>query len=128
MPQLTECQELVEQRDLDNNVNKPTPVATYPSPRRLHHMESLSQRLLSHHWKGKAEAWTKFLEEAQGKEIWQVLRYTRPRRDAPTPLLTTGNITATSFENKCNVFRMTMFPPPPNRLPLPQPLSDNILE
>lgn len=72
----------------------------------------------------KQEKWTEFLEEAKGQDIFQVLRYTKPRRNQATPvLLDERQKQHITFEEKCILFRTTMFPPPPEteNLPPPQP-------
>src|SRR5262249_43506368 len=57
----------------------------------------------------KTESWTKFLEDAQGKDAFQVLRFTKPRHTEKTPTIAReGNPPAHSFEEKCQVFRESM--------------------
>ena len=67
--------------------------------------------------KAKSDKWIEFLQGAKGKDVFQVLRYTRPRKSEPTPAISQGNHTATTFEQKCRVFREAMFPEPPPTLP-----------
>jgi len=78
--------------------------------------------------KAKADNWISFLEQASGKDIFQILRYTRPRRTQLTPAIKNGDQLATTFEEKCRVFHDTIFPEPPSNRPsvpdnLPEPIS-----
>src|SRR5690606_24389804 len=64
--------------------------------------------------KAKQEKWTEFLENSHGKDIFQVLRYTKPRRNQATPVLLDNDQNQySSFEQKCSLFRSSVFPPPP---------------
>ena len=57
--------------------------------------------------------WFTFLSEARDREIFQALRYTKPRRKEPTPDITFQGTTATTFKEKASVFRQARFPAPP---------------
>jgi ribonuclease HI len=62
----------------------------------------------------KQTCWNDFLENAKGKDIFTALKYTKPQRHEPTPTMRTeGDRNAQTFEEKCQLFRSTMFPPPP---------------
>ena len=61
----------------------------------------------------KRQHWDTFLNEARGKEIFTALKYTKPRKTEPTPDITYDSETATTFQEKANLFRQSMFPPPP---------------
>ena len=77
--------------------------------------------------KAKSDKWIEFLEGVKGKDVFQVLRYTRPRRNEPTPALSHQGQTATTFEQKCSAFRQAMFPSPPVILPSPPAPPQTIL-
>jgi hypothetical protein len=61
----------------------------------------------------KAETWKSFLADAVGKDIYQAMKYTKPRKTQSTPNITVSNATATTFDSKAQLFRKAMFPPPP---------------
>ena len=61
----------------------------------------------------KNKVWYTFLSEARDREIFQALRYTKPRRKEPTPDITFQGTTATTFKEKASVFRQALFPAPP---------------
>src|SRR5690606_36798242 len=63
--------------------------------------------------KSKKDAWDRFLAEAEGKEVFTAFNYTKPRRTQRTPSLQSGEKEVTTFEEKCELFREVMFPPPP---------------
>jgi hypothetical protein len=70
----------------------------------------------NHHQTIRAEKnkiWYTFLFKARDREIFQALRYTKPRRKKPTPDITFQGTTATTFEEKGSVFRQALFPAPP---------------
>ena len=54
--------------------------------------------------KAKSTSWRDFLANAKGKEIFQAVRYTKPRRVEKTPTLQNGDVTATIFEEKARLF------------------------
>jgi ribonuclease HI len=67
----------------------------------------------------KSTQWRSFLADAQGKDIFTALRYTRPRTNQRTPVMIDkdNNSTATTFADKANLFRKALFPPPPTSPP-----------
>ncbi|TVY31857.1 hypothetical protein LSUB1_G007988 [Lachnellula subtilissima] len=55
-----------------------------------------------------------FLEKEDSKSIFKALAYTKPRRSELVPnLKLSATEFATTFTTKCNLFRQTLFPPPP---------------
>ena len=82
-------------------------------------MRNLYQRTIKD---AKANLWNDFLKNARGKDIFIALKYTKPRRTEPTPDITLNGHTATTFQSKAQLFRQSLFPPPPSAeiAPLPQ--------
>jgi hypothetical protein len=60
----------------------------------------------------KNKVWYTFLAEARDREIFQALRYTKPRRQQPTPDITFQGATATTFKEKASVSHQALFPVP----------------
>lgn len=52
------------------------------------------------------------MAEAKGKDIFAVMKYSKPHRCERTPTLHTHRETRRSFEAKARIFRKTLFPPP----------------
>lgn len=71
----------------------------------------------------KADTWKQFLADATGKDIYQAMKYTKPRKTQSTPNINAFDTTATTFDTKALLFRRAMFPPPPtdNTPTLPSP-------
>ncbi|SLM41109.1 hypothetical protein LPUS_12025 [Lasallia pustulata] len=62
----------------------------------------------------KRNSWTKFLSEANGKEVFQVYKYTKPRlMEKIPPLQTADGKLCHTFNDKCQTFIKAMYPKPP---------------
>ena len=61
----------------------------------------------------KTKNWNDFLRDAKGKEIFMMMRYTKPRRTDPTPDIIHGGEQAQTFSEKARLFRAALFPTPP---------------
>jgi len=65
----------------------------------------------------KTTCWNKFLEKAQGKEIFTALKYTKEKTLRTVPSLQyrkDGNTRLVeSFNDQCKAFTTTLFPKPP---------------
>ena len=61
----------------------------------------------------KANCWNKFLENAEGKDIFKAFQYTKPRRIEKLPILQNQDKTAITFEQKCETFMTVLFSKPP---------------
>ena len=59
--------------------------------------------------------WNSFLEKEDPKSIFKAMSYTKDILVQPIPdiLNIQTNIKESSFEAKCDIFRTTLFPPPP---------------
>jgi hypothetical protein len=79
--------------------------------------------------KAKRDCWQAFLQDAQGEQVWQALRYTNPRTDAATGALRDedGN-TATTIEAKEELIVAAAFPAPPVDEPVNIPDTSNSAE
>jgi hypothetical protein len=79
--------------------------------------------------KAKRDCWHAFLQDAQGKQVWQALRYTNPRTNAATGVLRDedGN-TATTIEAKEELIVAAAFPPPPADEPIHIPETSDVAE
>jgi uncharacterized membrane protein len=79
--------------------------------------------------KAKRDCWQAFLQDAQGEQVWQALRYTNPRTDAGTGALRDedGN-TATDIEAKEELIVVAAFPAPPPDEPVNIPENSNTAE
>lgn len=64
--------------------------------------------------KAKDECWKTFLAGAQGQDIFQALKFVKPRKVQRSPVLTHQGANYTTFEEKANLFHNTMFPQPPS--------------
>jgi hypothetical protein len=61
----------------------------------------------------KTNLWNDFLKNAHDKDIFIALKYTKPQHTEPTPDIKLNGHTATTFEGKAQLFRQSLFPPPP---------------
>jgi hypothetical protein len=79
--------------------------------------------------KAKRDCWHAFLQDAQGEQIWQALRYTNPRTNAATGALRDedGN-TATTIEAKEELIVAAAFPAPPPDEPIHIPETSDVAE
>jgi hypothetical protein len=79
--------------------------------------------------KAKRECWQGFLQEAQGEQVWQALRYTSPRMDSTTQALKGehGETAATIAEKEELIVR-SAFPTPPPDEPVIIPSTGSIAE
>ena len=67
--------------------------------------------------RAKEDMWKKFLTNAQGKEVFTALNYSKPRKVLQTPTLNANNRTTTTFHDKAAIFREALFPLLPDHLP-----------
>ena len=56
------------------------------------------------------------MQNVQGQEIFQVVKYLKLWRQDSTPILTYNKTTTTTFEEKSNMLYNVMFPPPSSYL------------
>jgi hypothetical protein len=79
--------------------------------------------------RAKRECWQGFLQEAQGEQVWQALRYTSPRIDSTTEVLKgeRGEMAATIAEKEELIVR-SAFPAPPPDEPVNVPGNGSIAE
>ncbi|SLM36675.1 Ribonuclease H-like domain [Lasallia pustulata] len=62
----------------------------------------------------KRNSWTKFLSEANGKEVFQAYKYTKPRlMEKIPPIQTADGKLCHTFNDKCQTFVKAMYPKPP---------------
>ena len=61
----------------------------------------------------KTSHWEDFLANAVGKDVFTAAKYTRPAIQRKIPNIMTKDREACTFEEKCNAFLSTLFPPPP---------------
>lgn len=65
--------------------------------------------------KAKQAHWNEFLENESPKAIYQAMSYTKTRLSENLPAISQADGTrALTFQEKCNAFRKTLFPRPPN--------------
>ena len=62
----------------------------------------------------KRNCFDNFLANAQGKDVFTALRFTRPKRVLRTPTMVANTGNANSFAEKAALFRQTLFPPLPD--------------
>jgi endonuclease/exonuclease/phosphatase family metal-dependent hydrolase len=79
--------------------------------------------------KAKRECWQHFLQEAQGEQVWQALRYTSPQTDSTTQALRgeDGEVAATIAEKEEIIIR-SAFPTPPADEPVEIPTGGSLAE
>jgi Reverse transcriptase (RNA-dependent DNA polymerase)/Endonuclease-reverse transcriptase len=87
--------------------------------RRNHYFRSIRQ--------AKTSSWREFLQGAAGKDVFKAYRYTKPRRVERTPILQEGGRQAVQFDDKCQLLRSVIFPPPPVANPRPYPSGGDTL-
>ncbi|SLM40367.1 hypothetical protein LPUS_11133 [Lasallia pustulata] len=62
----------------------------------------------------KRNSWTKFLSEANGKEVFQAYKYTKPRlMEKIPPIQTADGKLCHTFNDKCQTFIKAMYSKPP---------------
>ena len=65
--------------------------------------------------KAKERSWTAFLSTAEGKDIFQAYKYTKPRMvEKISPVQSAGNQLATDFNTKCKIFLQVMYSKSPD--------------
>ncbi|CAJ2645491.1 unnamed protein product [Trifolium pratense] len=65
--------------------------------------------------KAKTNHWNSFLEKEDPKSIFKAMAYTKDARNTKIPAIRAADdSTHESFQEKCQVFRSTLFPTPPN--------------
>src|SRR5690606_22232057 len=84
-----------------------------PSPERFAEYKSRRNEYYRSIRKSKTEMWNKYVEDLEGSEIYKVLKRARTRHTQQTPTIIHNGYTATSFQDKAQLFRSAMFPPPP---------------
>src|SRR3979411_93229 len=67
----------------------------------------------------KLAHWNKFLENEDSQSIFKAMKYTKDTLYQPIPSIYSGNSDLKStFQEKCDIFRAELFPPPPNTEPI----------
>jgi len=62
----------------------------------------------------KLAHWNKFLENEDSQSIFKAMKYTKDTIYQPIPsILSSNNELKSTFQEKCNIFRTVLFPPPP---------------
>lgn len=75
----------------------------------------------------KTSHWDQFVAQAQGKDLYTIFAYTKPKRVQRTSVLQANGQTATVFKDKAQLFRHTLFPPPPAyTAPPPAPATNQL--
>jgi len=60
------------------------------------------------------QSWTNFLNNAEGKEVFQAYKFTKPRLiEKLPPIQNAQKELKTEFNEKCEAFLEAMYPPPP---------------
>lgn len=63
----------------------------------------------------KRQHWNQFLQKEDPKSIFRALKYTKGNMVQRIPLIRDlQGVLQSTFQGKCNAFRSTLFPPPPN--------------
>jgi hypothetical protein len=67
----------------------------------------------------KLAHWNKFLENEDSQSIFKAMKYTKDTIYQPIPsILSSNKELKSTFQEKCNIFRTELFPPPPNTEPI----------
>ncbi len=70
--------------------------------------------------RAKLKHWNLFLEKEDPQSIYKAMSYTKDASIQPIPSIysySTNSLKST-FQDKCNIFRSTLFPPPPSSTPV----------
>ena len=62
--------------------------------------------------RARRECWERFLETADGDDIWAVLRYTKPQRSAAVPAISHQGVVAEDIAAKADMLVDISFPEP----------------
>ena len=77
----------------------------------------------------KNQSWTNFLNNAEGKEVFQAYKFTRPRLiEKLPPIQNSQKELKTEFNEKCEAFLEAMYPPPPEIQINEESLSDESIQ
>ena len=70
--------------------------------------------------KAKLKHWNQFLEKEDSQSIYKAMSYTKDASIQPIPSIYSSNTSdyKSSFYEKCDIFRSTLFPTPPNTTPV----------
>ena len=65
--------------------------------------------------RAKLEHWNSFLEKEDSQSIFKAMSYTKDTNTQPIPSIYSSQTSdyKSTFQDKCDVFRSTLFPPPP---------------
>lgn len=89
------------------------------SPIRQRAFKTVRNKYFSEIKTAKSECWNTFLKNAQGKEIFQALRFTKEKTTRRVPPLaqTDNTALAEDFQSQCQTLTTTLFPNPPMTAP-----------